>query len=268
MPRSMLPMASGALAFFEMQAVRPMTVTFSFTPEIAAYVAGSFPTTGPLRSGSSRGDSGFYVLHLNFPDHAAALAMPTAHYWGILEPYQERPKKYPLQFVIHFDPATDSGKLYPLLMTTADSEAQASTPALAARLQQQLDSQFRQTFTAIPRSTLSNFAGRHLSIETPDTKPQSSLRLGGSGHRPTSCGNHTFSCRDGVSRGFLRFWRFRAPGLRLVFWPRLAPWMLYAVDSFGDYQLTRDELNFLIKRESRPARLSTNGRRPPVWSIG
>ena len=31
---------------------------------------------------------------------------------------------------------------------------------------------------------------------------------------------------------------------------RDALWTLYAVNSYGDYQLTRDELNFLIKRQS------------------
>jgi len=33
------------------------------------------------------------------------------------------------------------------------------------------------------------------------------------------------------------------------------------VNSYGDYQLTRDELNFLLARQSRKARSLMNGRR-------
>ena len=87
------PDGAGALAFYQIQAVRPMTLTFSFTPEMQRmWPALSDDRTSP--EWVKTGQSGFYVLHLNFPDHAAAVAMPTAEY-GILEPYQERPEELP-----------------------------------------------------------------------------------------------------------------------------------------------------------------------------
>ena len=121
------PDGAGALAYYQIEAVRPMTLTFSFTPEMQ-HMWPALSDDRPSPEWVKQGQSGFYILHLNFPDHAAALAMPTAQY-GILPPYQERPKNYPLQFVIHFDPATDRDKVYPLLMTTAETAATA--PALA-----------------------------------------------------------------------------------------------------------------------------------------
>ena len=138
------PDGAGAMAFYQVQAVRPMSLTFSFTPEMQHM----WPALSDDRSSPEwvkTGQSGFYVLHLNFPDHAAAVAMPTAQY-GILEPYQDRPKNYPLQFVIHFDPATDRDKFYPLLMTTAETTATSTTAALAGRLAA-LDSSFRQLYS-------------------------------------------------------------------------------------------------------------------------
>ncbi|HET6219067.1 MAG TPA: hypothetical protein VFE27_18740, partial [Acidobacteriaceae bacterium] len=127
------PEGAGALAYYQIQAVRPMTLTFSFMPEMQRMwpaLSDDRPSPEWVRTG----DSGFYILHLNFPNHAAAVAMPTAQY-GILPPYQERPKDYPLQFVIHFDPATDSNKIYPLFMTTAETAATSTMSALAGRLQ-------------------------------------------------------------------------------------------------------------------------------------
>ena len=102
-----------------------MTLTFQFTPEMKRM----WPALSDDRSGAEwvkTPTGGFYVLHLNFPDHAAAVEMPGAEP-GILAPYQERAKTYPPQFVLHFDPAHDANKLFPLLMATADTIADANT---------------------------------------------------------------------------------------------------------------------------------------------
>src|SRR3984957_17513116 len=160
------PDGSGALAFYQIQAVRPMTLTFSFTPEMQRMWP-ALSDDRPSPEWVKTGQSGFYVLHLNSPDHAAALAMPTAQP-GILAPYQERPKNHPLQFVLHFDPATDSGKVYPLLMTTAETAATATWAAFASQLQS-LDTGFHQLYSEA-QEHFAHFAAEHLSIETPDQK--------------------------------------------------------------------------------------------------
>jgi glycogen debranching enzyme len=239
------PDGAGALAYYQIEAVRPMTLTFSFTPEMLRMWP-ALSDDRPSPEWVKQGQSGFYILHLNFPDHAAALAMPTAQY-GIMAPYQERPKNYPLQFVIHFDPATDRDKLYPLLMTTAETAATATTSALAGRLQA-LDSDFHKLYSDT-QNHFQTFSSKHLSIETPDEKLNQAfawaevaidqLRVETTpAHEETALVAGFYTSGDSARPGF--GWYFGRDAL----------WTLYAVNSYGDYQLTKDELNFLIKRQS------------------
>ena len=126
------PDGAGALAFFQIEALRPLTLTFQFVPEMKPmWPAPSDDHPSPEWVKAAGG--GFYALHLNFPNHAAAIEIPGAEP-GIMNPYQERPKTYPLQFVLHFDPAHDADKFFPLLLATADTAAGSQTGALAARL--------------------------------------------------------------------------------------------------------------------------------------
>ena len=239
------PNGAGALAFYQIQAVRPMTLTFSFTPEMVRM----WPATS--EDGSSpewvkTGPSGFYVLHLNFPDHAAAVAMPTATN-GILEPYQERPKNYPLQFVIHFDPATDSNKLYPLLMTTGETVATSTRSALAARLEA-LDSGFQALYSGTQKH-FEEFSAQHLSIDTPDQKLNQAFVWAEVAIDQLRVQTTPTHAETALVAGFYTSGDSARPGFGWYF-GRDALWTLYAVNSYGDYQLTRDELNFLIKRQS------------------
>jgi hypothetical protein len=239
------PDGAGALVFYQIQAVRPMTLTFSFTPEMLRM----WPALSDDRSSPEwvkTGQSGFYVLHLNFPDHAAAVAMPTAEY-GILEPYQERPKDYPLQFLIHFDPAADSGKLYPLLMTTGESVATSTTPALAARLQA-LDDGFQELYRGTQKH-FEEFSSQHLSIDTPDQKLNQAFAWAEVAIDQLRVETTPSHAETALVAGFYTSGDSARPGFGWYF-GRDALWTLYAVNSYGDYQLTRDELNFLIKRQS------------------
>ena len=239
------PDGAGALAFYQIEAVRPMTLTFSFTPEMERM----WPATSD--DGSSpewvkTGQSGFYVLHLNFPNHAAAVAMPTATS-GILEPYQERPKNYPLQFVLHFDPATDSDKLYPLLMTTGETVATSTRSALSARLEA-LDSEF-QTLYSGTQKHFEEFSAQHLSIDTPDQKLNRAFAWAEVAIDQLRVQTTPSHAETALVAGFYSSGDSTRPGFGWYF-GRDALWTLYAVNSYGDYQLTRDELNFLIKRQS------------------
>jgi glycogen debranching enzyme len=239
------PDGAGALAFYQIQAVRPITLTFSFTPEMVRM----WPATSD--DGSSpewvkTGTSGFYVLHLNLPDHAAAVAMPTATS-GILEPYQERPKNYPLQFVLHFDPATDSDKLYPLLMTTGETVATSSRSALAARLEA-LDSGFQALYSGTQKH-FEEFSTQHLSIDTPDQKLNQAFAWAEVAIDQLRVQTTPSHAETALVAGFYTSGDSARPGFGWYF-GRDALWTLYAVNSYGDFQLTRDELNFLIKRQS------------------
>ncbi len=239
------PDGAGALAFYQIQAVRPMTLTFSFTPEMQRM----WPALSDDRSSPEwvkTGQSGFYVLHLNFPDHAAAVAMPTATY-GILEPYQERPRNYPLQFVIHFNPATDGDKLYPLLMTTGETAATSTTSALAARLEA-LDDGFQASYSATQKH-FEEFCAQHLSIDTPDQKLNQAFTWAEVAIDQLRVQTTPSHAETALVAGFYTSGDSARPGFGWYF-GRDALWTLYAVNSYGDYQLTRDQLNFLFKRQS------------------
>jgi glycogen debranching enzyme len=239
------PDGAGALAFYQIEAVRPMTLTFSFTPEMQRMWP-ALSDDRPSPEWVKTGESGFYVLHLNAPDHAAALAMPTAGY-GILPPYQERPKNYPLQFVLHFDPATDSGKLFPLLMATADSTADAKTAALGTRLQSLNDRV--QALHSENQSYYAKFSGDHLRIDTPDQKLNQAFAWAEVAIDQLRVETTPSHAETALVAGFYTSGDSARPGFGWYF-GRDALWTLYAVNSYGDYQLTRDELNFLIKRQS------------------
>jgi len=244
------PDGAGALAYFQIQAVRPMTLTFSFMPEMLRMWP-ALSDDSPSPEWVKTGQSGFYVLHLNFPDHATAIAMPTAQS-GILAPYQERPKNYPLQFVISFDPATDSNKLYPLLMTVADSTTTAITSALASRLQV-LDSKFHQLYSDT-QDHFAKFAAEHMSIETPDATLNQAFSWAEVAIDQLRVQTTPSHAETALVAGFFTSGDSARPGFGWYF-GRDALWTLYAVNSYGDYQLTRDELDFLIKRQSPEGRI-------------
>jgi hypothetical protein len=185
-------------------------------------------------------------LHLNFPDHTAALEMPGAEP-GILAPYQERPKTYPLQFVQHFDPAHDGNKLFPLLLTTADTVANSNSRILAGKLTElgrSLQPLYEETVTYYK-----NFLAEHLRIETPDKQFDDAFAWAEVSidqlkvqttpdHQETALVAGFYGSGDSARPGF--GWYFGRDSL----------WTLYAVNSYGDFQLTRDQLEFLLRRQS------------------
>src|SRR5580704_10669290 len=158
------PDGAGVLAFFEVEAIRPLTLTFQFTPEMKRM----WPAPSDDRTFGDwvkTASGGFYLLHLNFPDHSAALEIPGEE-TGILPPYQERPKTYPSQFVVHFDPARDGNKLFPLLMATADT-AEDGTKAAFDRKLASLERSFQSLYEQ-NAEYFKKFLNEHLSITTPD----------------------------------------------------------------------------------------------------
>ncbi len=239
------PDGAGVLAFFEVEAVRPVTLTFQFTPEMKRmWPALSDDRPSPEWVKSPGG--GFYMLHLNFPDHAAGVEMPGAEP-GILAPYQERPKTYPLEFVLHFDPARDSNKLFPLLVTVSDTLTDSNSGALAGRLAalgSSLQSLYEETGAYYRK-----FLTERLSIETPDKEFDNAFAWAEvsidqlkvettPSHRETALVAGFYSSGDSARPGF--GWYFGRDSL----------WSLYAVNSYGDFQLARDQLEFLLRRQS------------------
>src|SRR5271154_879043 len=124
---------TGAVAVFQVDSTRPMDLTFSFTPEMKPM----WPQRSqgvPSAEWVKLGEGGLYVLHTDFPDLAGAVAMPTAQP-GILAPYQEKPKFYPLELKLHYDPKRDANRYFPLLMAMGNTVETATSSALQGKLE-------------------------------------------------------------------------------------------------------------------------------------
>jgi glycogen debranching enzyme len=239
------PNGAGVLAFFQVEALRPVTFTFQFTPEMKRmWPALSDDRPSPEWVKTAAG--GFYVLHLNFPDHAAAVEMPGAEP-GILAPYQERPTTYPLQLVLHFDPAHDGNKLFPLLLATADSVEDSNTTVLAGNLDE-----IGRVFQSLYEETgayYKKFLSEHLILETPDKQFDDAFAWAEVSIDQLKVQTATPPKETALVAGFYGSGDSARPGFGWYF-GRDALWTLYAVNSYGDFQLSRDQFEFLLRRQS------------------
>jgi glycogen debranching enzyme len=238
------PDGAGVLAFFQVEAVRPMTLTFQFTPEMKRM----WPAPSDDYSAAEWVDAPvgrFYALHLSSPEYAAAVSMPSANP-GIPAPNQGRAKTYPAQLVLHFDPAHDSDKLFPLLLTLSNTQTDSNNAALAERLTAlgaSLKSLYEDTETYYKR-----FLSEHMAVQTPDRDFNDAFEWAEvsidqlkvqttPGHQETALVAGIDGSGDSARPGF--GWYFGRDSL----------WTLYAVNSYGDFQLTRDQLEFLMRRQ-------------------
>jgi glycogen debranching enzyme len=249
-PRN-VPDGAGVLVFYQIEAVRPMTLTFSFTPIMErmwpASSAGP-PSSEWIKTGSG---SGFYILHLNFPDNAAGIAMPTAEP-GIMQPYQELARVYPLQFVLHFDPARDSHTLFPLLLTVGDTPTTATRGALYEQLSK-LDESAR-TIYEDQQKYEGNFLSSSLSIDTPDQQLNDAFTWSEVSIDQLRVQTTPSHDEEALTAGFVGSGDSTRPGFGWFF-GRDALWTLYAVNSYGDYDVTRREIEFLIKRQREDGKI-------------
>jgi glycogen debranching enzyme len=235
----------GALIFFSFSAVRPMTVTFSFHADMQRMWPAESPDRPSPEWVAGSGGSGFYILHLNTPEHAAALAIPTAES-GILPPYQERPSAWPLQFVVHFDPKQDAGKLYPLLMTFADSPETTTKAAFADSLAH-LDAEAQSIFAA-NQKYYRDFAAQHTAVDTPDTRLNDAFSWAETAIDQLRVESPAGSAHEALTAGFYGSGDAARPGFGWFF-GRDALWSLYAVNSYGDFSTTKQEIQFLIEHQ-------------------
>ncbi len=237
----------GVLAMFQISSVRPVTLTFSFTPELKRmwpapnYNAPS-PEWVPLSAAS-----GYYLLHTDSDGLAGAVAMPGTQP-GILAPYQERPKSFPLQLVLQYDPARDGDRYFPLLMAAGTTKASAGKAALTAelaKLGRSIPAQYGAT-----AQHYQHFFETRLTAETPDPRVDQALKWAEVAisqlrvrHASAQYGEEV-----GLVAGLYGSGDSNRPGFGWFF-GRDSLYTLYAVDSYGDFALTRHELDFLLARQ-------------------
>jgi hypothetical protein len=234
---------TGVVVLFQVDSVRPLQLTFSFTPEVKR--AWPAPNYGPSPEWVKSGDGGgHYILHTDSAGLAAGLEMPGAHP-GILAPYQERPHSYPLQFVLDFDPGTDRGLYFPLLMAVGNSAAMATNASLEADLQvlgRNLAQIYRDT-----ASYHSDFFDRRLTIETPDPKLDLAYRWALIAMDDDRIRLYTDG-EMGLAAGFYPSGDSARPGFGWFF-GRDALWTVYALDAEGDFSTAREAMQFLLNRQ-------------------
>ena len=236
------PAGTGAMMLFQVDSLRPATIIVRFHPEmLRMWPAGGSGTPSPewVRQGAS----GYYVLHTDDPAFSGAVSLPGA-VSGIMAPYQERPQEHPLELRLRVDPATDRSRVYPLLMAVGLDAQHATSAALGqtlANLNASLPSLYAQ-HAELYRAR----EQAETSLDTPDVSVNRAFAWA-----ETSIEQLQVQRADGeraLVAGYYASGDSARPGFGWFF-GRDALYTLYAVNSFGDFGLSRDELLFLIRRQ-------------------
>lgn len=257
----------GIMVLFQLSSIRPMTLTFSFTPEmknmwpapVSGSVNGEWVDVGPAHNAmlndttrpggnGAQYPAGWYMLHTDFANLAGAIAMPGT-VPGIMPPYQEKPKAYPLQFVLHFDPMQDHGRFFPLLMAVATTKESATRPALEnqlSRLNANVATLYQQN-----ADYYAHFFDTRMTTETPDAAFDRDLRWAAISINQLRVRH---GAEVGLVAGFFSSGNSARPGFGWFF-GRDALFTTWGINSYGDYRLTRQALNFLIHRQREDGKM-------------
>jgi hypothetical protein len=223
----MFSSAAGPVVFFEIASARPLTLTFRFTPEmLRMWPAPNFglPSAEWMKDG-------YYILHTDSPAFSGCIGIPGA-VPGILAPYQERPRTWPLELRLSFDPKTQSHQFFPLLM--------AVTPAQLLDLNKTWPAQYQKT-----AEHYAHFFDHKLTAETPDASFNLALRWAELAIDQAQVRFHT---ETGLVAGYYSSADSARPGFAWFF-GRDTLFSLYAVHSYGDFALSRRALEFLLHRQ-------------------
>jgi glycogen debranching enzyme len=245
-----VPGGAAVMVFYQIEAAHPMTLTFN----VDAMLQRMWPAESDAHPSCDwipiQGRSGFYALRNFLAEHAAAIAMPGAEA-GMFDTSPENGASLPLQFVLHYDPKNDAGRIFPLLVIAADQTVNTTNNALAARLAE-LDRNAQSLYRTNERY-YQDFISQHTSIETPDEKLNAAfswaevaidqLRV------PTLDGK-----QSALTAGFLASGDSVRPGFGWFF-GRDALWSLYALHSYGDFATARSEIEFLISLQRNDGKI-------------
>ncbi|HEX3684345.1 MAG TPA: glycogen debranching protein [Bryobacteraceae bacterium] len=238
-PRGENAPATGAVVYFEFESARPLDVTFSFTPEMLhMWPAPNFgrPNAEWIAQG------GFYMLHTDDPRFSAIVAMPRTKP-GIMVPYQEHPQTYPVELKLSYDPKRDGASIYPLLLGVAGKSSAAEQVGRIAAALPLLDAQTHDYY--------GHFFDRRLTIDTPDRRLNEALQWA-----EVSIDQMQVKYHDeiGMVAGYYESADSARPGYAWFF-GRDTLFTTYAINSYGDFALTRRALDFLIRRQREDGKI-------------
>ncbi|WP_419804270.1 amylo-alpha-1,6-glucosidase [Terriglobus sp.] len=253
----------GAIVYFEIESVRPATLTVTLTPNLqqmwpapqygvpgAGWVAMADPAAAKDFPG------GAYSVATDNPAIFGMIGMPRSRP-GDIPVYQEHPQTLPLQFVVRYDPALDKGRLFPLLSTVAKPGERNSAAAFAT-LQQRLVQQARDlpAIAAHIDDYYAHFFDTRLTAHTPDQRFDEALRWAELSIEDAQVEHRTggegtgkpAQSETGLVAGWFGSYDSARPGFGWYF-GRDTLWSLYAIDSYGDTALSRRALEFLLHRQ-------------------
>ncbi len=242
----------GALLYFEIDSVRPATLTVTLTP--AMQQMWPAPQYGIPNSGwLSMGTGGAYAISTDNPTLFGMVGMPNSQP-GHLPVYQEHPQTLPLEFLVRYDPAKDKGRLYPLLSTVSqpgETDSDASRLAMRQRLADQARN--LPALALAIDAYYAHFFAHRLTVHTPDPSFDEALRWAELSiedsqveHLTGTAANRT--SETGLVAGWFPSYDSTRPGFGWYF-GRDTLWSLYAIDSYGDAALAKRALEFLLHRQ-------------------
>ncbi|HYK90605.1 MAG TPA: glycogen debranching protein [Acidobacteriota bacterium] len=221
----------GAVVFFEIASVRPLRLTFRFSPDVMRM----WPAANYGPPDAEWKAEGYYLLHTNDAELSAAVGMPRA-VPGIMPPYQERPQTYPVELKLSFDPKQDSGLFFPLLMAAGGGNLGKRLSDLNGRLPEL----FLRT-----REHYEHLLANSLIAGTPDPEFDRSLQWA---EISIDQSRVAFHGETGLVAGYYESGDSARPGFGWFF-GRDALWTSFALNSCGNHELTREALEFLIRRQ-------------------
>src|SRR5437763_13257853 len=167
-----------------------------------------------------------------------------------MAPYQERPQAHPLELILPFDPAKDRSHAYPLLMAVGRTKKSASNESLERSLSE-LDAAIPALYTQ-NKDEYAKRLNRMTAIVTPDPTLDSQISCAEISMYQLRARTAPIPGQNtgeiGLVAGYYASGDSARPGFGWYF-GRDALYTVYALDSDGDFQLARDALEFLIRRQ-------------------
>ena len=226
---------SGTVAVvFEIDSVEPVELTFRFRLDMMRMWPA--PNFGPATAKWMK-EGGYFKVETSDPEIAGAIAIPRG-VPGILPPFQEGSQAYPVQIKLRFDPKTDAGFAFPLLMTLLGAKEDGE-----GRLED-LNDRVAAMYSGAAGYYRCMLADR-LRAETPDGAFDEALRWA---EVAIDQARLPFHGETGLGAGFHESGDAYRPGFGWFF-GRDAEWTSYAINSYGEFALTRETLEFLIRRQ-------------------
>ena len=234
---------TGPVVLFSFDCLHPTEFIFRFTPNLE-WMWPERNEGVPGVEWVPGGTNGYYVLHTDYPDLAGAVTIPGAQP-GILAPYQERPQEPRLNSSSTSIPLAIATASHPLLMAVGTTPSTTTYAALASSL-----AQLNASIPAHYKTHLDTYRkllAESTSIKTPDEVLDEAFQWAVVSIEqlkttvlPTN--------ETALVAGYYASGDSARPGFGWFF-GRDALYTLFAVNGYGDFKLSRSELEFLIRRQ-------------------